>query len=584
MSSTPTISEATIRNWTDEGSFSRGQSYFRNGAIIYPRREGNILKAHCHGSRVEPYRVQIILGNGVILGGHCSCPIGSGGRCKHAVALLLTWLDDPEAFTEQVDLDSRLQERSKEELVALVHKMIERHPDLELLLELPKPAPAGDEPLSPVLIQEQVEGAFQAMGWDRRGWVDGIETAIQLRDLVELGSGYEQQANWPDAVTIYETIIRETLERYDQIDDEGGELGLVINECVSGLGNCLAAADQADLRQRILRALFDTYRWDVEFGGIGIGDEAPDLILEHATEAERQMVAGWVQEALPAGESWSNNYKRQVYGGLLLELQGNKLDDEAFLAMCRQTGRLFDLVERLLSLNRLDEAAAEARQAPDYDLLNLAPLFISHGQGELIEQIVRERLSNKADLRLVVWLRDRLAGRGNTVGALRLQEQLFWQGYPSLAEYQKLKALAEPMDRWPEVREGLLARLAEQGQYSLLIEIYLQENEVEAALAALERSSQDRYGVGPEMASRVAQAVEAGYPDKAIDIYLKWARWLISGRSRGSYAQAAQLLGRVRAIYERFGRPESWQALIKSIRNEHRKLPALQDELKRAGL
>ena len=47
-------------------------------------------------------------------------------------------------------------------------------------------------------------------------------------------------------------------------------------------------------------------------------------------------------------------------GGLLLDLQADTIDDEAFLLICRQTGRLNDLVDRLLSLNRTDEAVGEA--------------------------------------------------------------------------------------------------------------------------------------------------------------------------------------------------------------------------------
>ncbi len=35
--------------WTGEGSFERGERYFRRGHILDPRRQGQALKARCLG-------------------------------------------------------------------------------------------------------------------------------------------------------------------------------------------------------------------------------------------------------------------------------------------------------------------------------------------------------------------------------------------------------------------------------------------------------------------------------------------------------------------------------------------------------
>ena len=63
-------------------------------------------------------------------------PRGDGGHCKHAAALLLTWLHEPEFFIEVPELEQVLEERSKEDLISLIREMVTRHPDLEQLLEL----------------------------------------------------------------------------------------------------------------------------------------------------------------------------------------------------------------------------------------------------------------------------------------------------------------------------------------------------------------------------------------------------------------------------------------------------------------
>jgi uncharacterized Zn finger protein len=100
MADLPELTESDVRNWTDAGSYRRGTGYFKEGRIIHPRLQGRTLKASCIGSAPSPYSVEITLSDAGISMGDCSCPVGAGGYCKHAVALLLTWIDDPEAFLE----------------------------------------------------------------------------------------------------------------------------------------------------------------------------------------------------------------------------------------------------------------------------------------------------------------------------------------------------------------------------------------------------------------------------------------------------------------------------------------------------
>ena len=118
MDNLPTLSEEEIRDWTDSRSFSRGKSYYNGGAILNPRMQGMNLLASCRGSAPAPYQVEIVLSEDGIVAGLCSCPVGGG--CKHGVALLLTWLYEPESFTTQEAVQKSLDERSRKELVALI--------------------------------------------------------------------------------------------------------------------------------------------------------------------------------------------------------------------------------------------------------------------------------------------------------------------------------------------------------------------------------------------------------------------------------------------------------------------------------
>jgi len=352
MTDVPRLTEAKIRHWIGEPSFGRGQRYFQQGNILNPRLQGRTLKARCLGSSPQPYRVEMHLGSEDIVAGECSCPVGAGGHCKHAAALLLTWLRDPDAFLELEDLDTFLERCSKAELIALLRKMIQRYPDLELLLELPTVGgPDAGRPTDPELIRRQVNVAFSRAGHE---WGAASRAARDLQDVVDLGDEYAGHGHWRNATTVYHTVAQEILEYYGMVHDEGGDLNHIVYQCTQGLGRCLEATEDSVQREGLLRALFDVYRWDVDSGGYGLGEDVPEAILAQASAEERLTVSEWVRNALPKGDSWSDNFHRQAYGGFLVELLETELDDESFLQVCRETGRLQNLVNRLLALSRVD--------------------------------------------------------------------------------------------------------------------------------------------------------------------------------------------------------------------------------------
>jgi len=594
MTDLPELTESDVRRWTGEASFERGERYLSAGHILDPRLQGDTLKARCLGSHPAAYHVEVTLGQQGIVSGTCSCPVGGGGHCKHAAALLLTWVHQPEAFLQVEDLQTALEQRSKAELVALIRRMVARYPDLESLLELPVVGEAGAErPLDPQVIRRQASAAFYGAEFDEWGGVYSI--AQRLLELVDVGDDYAEREEWRNAATVYETVMQVVLSNYGMVQDEGGDLHVVVGRCVEGLGECLEAAEDPARREGLLRALFDVYRWDVEYGGIDMGYEAPDIILEQAVPEEKQQVAGWVRDAIPAGNDWSDNYHRQRYGGFLLCLEEDQLDDEAFLRICRETNRWHDLVDRLLTLGRVEEAAAAARQVDDYDLLQLADLFVSHGHGDLAEELIRERARTpqagpdgraRTDSRLVVWLKERAQGRGDLAEALALAESLFWER-PAVPGYQELRGLAHSLERWDDLRAAILSRLANEGQYRLLTEIHLEEGEVDRALETLEQIGAGRWEwdwAGSPLRIQVAQAAEESRPREAIRLYMEAVERLIAARGRGSYTEAATYLVRVREVYQRLGERETWETLIAGLREHNRRLRALHDELNRAGL
>ena len=577
----PTVSERTISDWVGPRSFQLGRSYFDNEAIFDTRRQGSDLKACCQGSMPQPYRLRIAFGAEGIKEAHCSCPVGGGGRCKHVGALLLAWSDQPDAFRVVAELDTDLEKRSKGELIALIKQMLQLQPDLETFLE--GALPGGDRrstPVNPENYRRQVLSAFRRGGDD---WMASQRVATDIGITVSTGDGFLALADYAGANIVYHAVVQEILVHYDMMPDEDGYLSEVIDRCVEGLGSCLAdGSDDAAARENSLQTLFDIYRFDVEYGGIGLGEAGPDFILEHATGEERRAVAGWVRAAMPGGNSWSDNYHRQVYGHFLLDLEMAHLDDVSFLSICRESGRLADLVDRLLTLGRLEEAIAEAEPAGDYELLTLADIFREHGCARRVEPLLAKRIETSQDHRLVDWLKERHKERGELAEALVLAKRLL-ERRPHLTGYEEVRELSRQMGVWQELRPQLLSEWSAAKEYGLLTDVYLDEGEIDLALKSV-RQRRPGFFYGADQLIRVAQAASETCPHSALDIYRQQAESLIEARGRGNYQRACEHLIQARDLYRQLSQEPAWTGYIAELRERHRRLSALKEELSNAGL
>jgi len=91
-----------------QSSFERGEDYYAEGRIEQPYRQGGNLWADCYGS--ERYQTSVSLDpDGSIAASSCTCPYDWGGLCKHQIALLLTYLREPEQFQVVAPVEELLQ-------------------------------------------------------------------------------------------------------------------------------------------------------------------------------------------------------------------------------------------------------------------------------------------------------------------------------------------------------------------------------------------------------------------------------------------------------------------------------------------
>ncbi len=568
-------------------SFRLGQDYFESGAIFDGRRQGELLKARCQGQSADSYALTVRVEGNRILEAECSCPVGDGGYCKHVAALLLTWLYAPEEFRETEPLEKRLAGCSTSQLIALVEQMVEREPDLESWLELALPtATSSDAVVKPDAYRRQTVAAFANAGY---GWEADRELTASLESLQKIGDQFKSQKNFASAASVYTGILDGFISEFETFQDETGNVVSVACECITSLGDCLPhLAEESESRASAVHSLFDVLRFDIDFGGIGLSDDVPDILSKHATSAERAVLAHQIRDEIPRGDDFSSKWKREAWGGLLLEFAGEPEDDEAFLKRCRDFGLTGALIERLLELGRLDEALQEIRAASDYEAMGHADRLMAHGHADVAHSLVQDRLSTNTNgpnnWQLRDWLKRFYESRKDWQSVLDLWMEDF-RSQPNLSSYLEIRKRAKKLKTWDSLRPKLMANVPTESPER--IRIHLEEGEVSEAIELLESRPKKRpsFSLGWDRVDlEVAKAAEASYPETALKIYKAEAEKLIAERGRGNYQAACGYLKKVKNLFKTTRRTNEWTAYIKALREENRTLRAFQDELSQSGL
>src|SRR6266487_3258903 len=356
-----------------------------------------------------------------------------------------------------------------------------------------------------------------------------------------------------------------------------------------------AATIYETLVNKIIEVLFAIYQRDLHADeSHSFYGSASDQLVRYTQPLERQMLATRIHDVLTNKEERIAGSPRQAYGRFLLDLEQDTLDDETYLRICRETGRTSDLIDRLLTLGRIDEAARETERVDDSSFPRLADLFVAHGQDAVAERLARARLKEQPDVRLLEWLQKYYQTRGNHTTELEIVELLFRRQL-YLGRYQQLRNLARQLHRWETLRPEVMAFLEQGSNARLLIQIALDEGDIDEAVHRLKGIvKKDSYGYiyadgygyyGPgSLALEVARAAEETRPREAIEIYRLFAERLIAMRGRQNYQQACKYLANMRALYEKLGEHEGWMSYMATLREQNRNLRALKEELTNAGL
>lgn len=597
MSSLPDLTITDVRNWTNDRYYERGEGYFKDDRIRQPRREGRTLTAYCRGSQPSPYRVEIELDDDGIASGTCSCPVGDAGTCKHAVALLLTWVQAPDAFEAVEPLSTRLQDLPKEQLITIIRQMIDREPTLESVVDLAVNHPASSHDID---VRGYVEDAFDGVPIDPYEYGYARAVAESLDPLLERGREHIETEHWTAAAHFFGTVSEAVRDRLDTVTDEEGSLLSVLATCGDELGRVLAEMpDDAD-RERVVDALIDLFLWNVDAGGIGVGRSAEQALRDHTAAAERAQAADRLRDHLPEPTEendaasvdhrpvdFRSDWLRQSIGGLLLDLERDCLDAEAYVALCRRTGHWEECADRLLALDRTDDAVDAARRLPDHQLERILDRLVEAGAADRARSLADERLSTEnPSASLQQWLYEYTLDTDDIRTALQVARRMFRER-PSPTTYDRVKTAADALNAWPDVRPKLFAFLDETQRPYLRVRLHLHDQDVDGALDLVEpfAGPNRTLSFGVSLLTEVADAARDTHPDAAITLYEECGRRLIADRGRSNYRTAADILAKARALYEQRDDLDAWQSFINDLYDDElHRLPAARDEFEKRDL
>ncbi|MDQ3254115.1 MAG: SWIM zinc finger family protein [Acidobacteriota bacterium] len=570
------LNEAHIRKLAGGRSFERGQGYYQDGAILEPVRQEMELRAECAGSAYEPYQVSATLTKGGIAETSCTCPYDQGGICKHIIALLLTYVHEPQSFRVILPLTAMLAERSKEELIGLIGEMIKREPELLSVVELSaatQQAKSG-KPLDVTAYRRQVRRALQHES------PRAVEK--ELRALRETAIRFGKTGEWLNAGAVYHVMLDETVRGYDdmlQQMDEDGDIAIQVDECAQGLSlSLIKSSADGQTRRAWLEALLEAELTDIEIGGIDLAPSAGKAILELASDEEW----AWIEKRVRTAIAKSSDWGREALVGFLAEGRERRGRASEAAALIREVGTPEQQVLLLVEEGEIERAVRQMQQilrSKPGLATQFADALVQAGANHAAVDLVAER-AQKGDSWCTIWLAKYHRQHGNAEDALAWQQKVFL-GQPSVEAFKVLGEVSRKLDRWERVRADVLATLERKKTFSPLIEIALDESDVERALSLLPRVER---GAWRDYKWEVAQAAEKKHPEAALMLYKEMAERAIGERQRRSYETAADHLKRVKALSERLNTQAEWGAYLQSLRSQYAHLPALQDEMRKAQL
>ncbi len=129
MNTIPDIAKERVIDYCGAQMYLVGKNYLEERPFYVFYREWMTLRGICEGGTSPSYSVRIIFDQRGIANSCCTCYTNRVVPCKHIAALLALWNEQPAQIPDRIEWAQLLQTTKKEELVALIEKIVDLYPD-----------------------------------------------------------------------------------------------------------------------------------------------------------------------------------------------------------------------------------------------------------------------------------------------------------------------------------------------------------------------------------------------------------------------------------------------------------------------
>ncbi len=602
------LSWDVLEQWAGSRLLSRGQGYQRSHRVkeLAQTRTGALV-AWVHGG--QKYATEVDFEDGELIS-VCTCPYGN--NCKHAVAVVLEYLDhlkkklevpqvtgqdqrlallqgideeDPEDWYEEeeidsgsfvpqkgaksspVDLKSFLEEQTKGQLITLLTDLSERYPNIREDLEDRQTLSKGSVKRIVAAVRKEIQALSSEPGW-RNQWNDEGHTPDYSRVKGRLKSLLEK-GHEDEVVVLGKELLEAGIRQVEMSQDEG-ETGMEISSCLDIVFQALPQSSLSSVEQML---------WVID------AELKDDCELCYGAEffwKKKQKASDWSAVAdkliqrlnefdLARGEdNFSRNYRRDRLSNWIIEALENAGRHKEIIHLCEEeavkTGSYPRLVDALRKAKRFEEAE----------------LWIHKGIKATQKQWpgITKQLKDA--------LREMREKEGNWLKVAAFGAEDFIQS-PSLHTFQDMKKAAEKAKVWPEVRAAALLYLetgklppseppwplpetgvkedretkkSEFPMADVLIDIAIEEKRPEEVLRWYDQRKSKKqifWGGDSYQEDKVAGAVVTLYPDRAIAIWKNLAEKQIALTKPKAYETAAVYLRKVHHFLKKLERENEWK-------------------------
>ncbi len=548
------VSDSLLQRLAGEAAFARGSAYYADGRVGELRQAGRKIFAEVTGN--QNYTVSLMHTERVFEGS-CSCPASDNiDFCKHCVAASLQYRTQRSRREQQLGgsgadrLQAYLESLDKKELVEHLNEYI--YADK---VSFEAWSIRADQALGVVDFKSVRKRITTAIPYNRQIYRYAQVSAYfaRVEAIVEFLADLTTSLSAKQMLELCDYALERIARALETVDDSGGYRFASLELL-------------ADLHQQAFMAIV----WSAQTGAdyllaYFLSDRnqlLPDLFpvflsvvpTDAVQQFEASITAQWQElPVLDASVDADTQYLYQKLQTYLLDAAEQQGDiDRAIEIKVKTAVETYDFLELFdycLKAQRLEQAEE---------------WLIRAEQGELNRQYNTDILKrHRIDL---------YEARGESDAAAELQWQQFKQR-PRLESYSKLLDLTnsdERREHWRQTAQNaLLQQLAKPARHShsplasLLIRIFLLEENVEAALQIAEQHNADEDSL-LSVANRIPN-----YAERALKIYMRVVEQRVSQGNNNSYQQAVDILLHSRRVLG--GQVESqWHEQLAIVRNKHK--------------